>query len=331
VKEPEILLLTRSDVAALLGLEECIAAVEHAFRLHGEGRTEPPGVLGHHTCDGGFHIKAASLELGRKYFVAKTNGNFSRNPERFGLPAIQGLVLLCDAERGSPLALMDSIEITILRTGAATAVAAKHLARSDARVATICGCGNQGRIQLRSLLATRPLKRVLAWDIDPERSRRFATELSAELNLAVEPAGVVGAAVRQSDICVTCTPSRKFFLRARDVAPGTFVAAVGADSVDKQELEPELLARAKLVVDILEQCATIGELHHALEKGCMARSGVYAELGEIAGGRKPGRTSREEITIFDSTGTALQDVAAAAIVYEKALAQGRGTRLDLAA
>src|SRR5262249_26216249 len=271
-----------------------------------------------------------SLELGCHYFAAKTNGNFSRNPERFGLPAIQGLILLCDAERGSPLALMDSIEITVLRSGAATAGGGQYLAPPHARVATICGCGNQGRIQLRSLLAMCPLKRIFAWDIDPERSERFATELSAALNLAVEPAGVVGAAVRQSDICVTCTPSRKFFLRARDVAPGTFVAAGGAGNVGKKEPETEALAKGQFVGEHFGQIATLRQLHPALEKGCMARSSVYAELGEIAGGRKPGRTSREEITIFDSTGTALQDVAAAAIVYERALAQGRGTRLDFA-
>lgn len=323
-----VLLLTRSDVTALLPLGECIAAVEQAFRLYGEGRAQPPGVLGHPARDGGFHIKAASLNLGRSYFAAKTNGNFAHNPQRFGLPAIQGLILLCDAEKGSPLAVIDSMEITILRTGAATAVAARHLARPDARIAAICGCGNQGRVQLRSLLAVLPLERVFAWDRDPARSQAFARELSPQLGLTIEPVENLGPAVRQSSVCVTSTPARQFFLRKEDVMPGAFIAAVGADSADKQELDPILLSHAKLVVDSREQCAAIGELHHALENGCMTPTQVHADLGEIVAGVKPGRTSPEEITIFDSTGTALQDVAAAALVYERAVAQGRGTCVD---
>ena len=137
-------------------MEACIEAVEHAFRLHGESRAEPPGILAMHATEGSFHIKAGILDLGRRYFAAKTNANFPGNPARFRLPTIQGVVLLADADQGSPLALMDSAEITALRTGAATAVAAKHLARADASVATVCGCGLQGRAQLRALAAVRP-------------------------------------------------------------------------------------------------------------------------------------------------------------------------------
>jgi ornithine cyclodeaminase/alanine dehydrogenase-like protein (mu-crystallin family) len=142
------IVLTRSDVAALLPLNDCIAAVEEAFRAHGLGRLAPPGALAHPVAGGGFHVKAASLTLGRPYFAAKTNGNFTHNGERFGLPRIQGVIVLCDAAHGTPLALMDSTEITSLRTGAATAVAATYLARRDASVATIAGCGVQGRVQL---------------------------------------------------------------------------------------------------------------------------------------------------------------------------------------
>jgi alanine dehydrogenase len=135
------LLLSRHDVAALLTLDECIVAVEQAFKAHAEGRSLRPGVLGVHARGGGFHIKAAGLELSRPYFAAKVNGNFFQNNQRFGLPNIQGLIVLCDAENGSPLAVMDSSEITILRTGAATGVATKYLARIDASVATISGHG----------------------------------------------------------------------------------------------------------------------------------------------------------------------------------------------
>ena len=134
----------------------------------------------------------------------------------------------------------------------------------------------------------------------------------------------------QSDIIVTCTPSKKPFLNKEDVRPGTFIAAVGSDNEDKQELEPSLLAVSKLVTDLTDQCATIGELHHALEKGMIMRSHIHAELGEIIAGKKNGRNSENEIIIFDSTGMALQDVAAASIVYETALANKIGMKLNLA-
>jgi alanine dehydrogenase len=332
MKPPATLLLTRRDVARLLDLDACIAAVEAAFRSRGEGRAPAAGILGIPTGAGGFHVKAAALEEGfsRPYFAAKVNGNFSSNPRRLGLPAIQGIVLLCDAENGCPLAILDSIEITIRRTGAATAVAAKHLARADARVAAICGCGNQGRIQLASLARVRRLERAYASDRDPEAARRFAGEMSNTLGFGVEAVGDFAAAARRADIVVTCTPSREPFLDVSGVSPGTFIAAVGADSPDKQELDPPLLAAARVVADSLEQCAEIGELHHALEAGVMSRSSVYAELQELVSGSKPGRLSSEEITVFDSTGTALQDVAAAALVYEKALAQGPHRSLDFA-
>lgn len=323
------LLLTRREVADLLSLDECIPAVEEAFRLHAEGKTLPPGVLGVPAGEGGFHIKAAGLHLARSYVAVKVNGNFPRNPERSGLPSIQGVIMLCDAENGTLLAIMDSIEITILRTGAATAVAASHLARTDSKVATICGCGNQGRIQLKALTRVRPIQRVYAFDIDETLARRFAADLSSELQIEVEPIRELSSGARRSDICVTCTPSRRPLLMRQDVMPGTFVAGVGADSPGKQELDPILLASNTVVVDLLTQCETIGDLHHALEEGGMKRADVHAELGEVVAGKKPGRTSGDEIIIFDSTGTALQDAAAAIIVYEKAMKGGQGVRLNL--
>jgi alanine dehydrogenase len=325
----ETLVLTRRDVQALLGWDDCIAAVEGAFRLHAEGRSLPPGVLGVKARGGGFHIKAAGLDLARLYFAAKTNANFSDNPRTHGLPAIQGVIVLCDASDGQVLAVMDSIEVTIRRTAAATAVAAKHLARPGARVATICGCGNQGRAQLRALVRVCRIERVFAFDADPEAARSYSRELSDELGIQVQPADTLEAALGQSDVCVTCTPSRKPFLLRGFVRPGTFVAAVGADSADKQELDPALMAAGVVVTDVLEQCAEIGDLHHALDAGAMSRADVYAELAELVVGRKPGRRSPDEIAVFDSTGTALQDVAAAAVVYEKAIAGGIGLRVAL--
>ncbi len=330
MKPQGTLLLTRREVAALLDIDECVKAIENAFKLYGEGKTAAPGILGVHAHDGGFHIKAGLLAVGRHYFVAKANANFPQNMPRFGLPTIQGLIIVCDAENGYPLAVMDSIEITILRTGAATAVAAKYLARPDSHVATICGCGNQGRIQLLALDKVLPIERIFAYDQDPKRALKFADEMSSALRITAQVAPGLRKALGDSDVCVTCTTAKQYFIRREDVAPGTFIAAVGADNPEKQEIDPKLLASSKVVADILDQCVTIGDLHHAITAGLMTRENVHAELGEIVAGKKPGRTSQDEITIFDSTGMALQDAAAAAMVYERALQDGKGRIIDFA-
>ena len=324
-----MLVLSRRDVLDLLRLPDCIAAVDAAFRLHAEGRSLGPGVLGVHAGDGGFHIKAAGLVGERPYFAAKTNANFPDNPRRFGRPTIQGTVVLSDATMGEPLAVMDSGSITALRTAAATAVAARYLARRDARTATIVGCGVQGSVQLSAIAAVLPLRRVYVVDTDADRAKSLAARASADLGIPVDVQTDLGAALRESDVCVTCTPSRKAFIARPDVLPGTFIAAVGADNQGKQELAPELVASATLVVDVLEQCAEIGELQHALAAGLMTREDVHAELADVVAGRRPGRTRDDEVTVFDSSGTALQDVAAAIVVYEKARLAGRGTEVKL--
>jgi len=324
-----MLILSRGDVMDLLSLDTCIDAVERAFRLHAEERTFGPRVLGLPTEDGGFHIKVAGLRGERSYFAAKTNGNFPNNTRRFGLPTIQGTVFLADATSGTPLAVMESGSITMLRTGAATAVAAKFLARPESRTATVVGCGVQGEIQLAAVKAVLPLERALMLDTDHDRAEQAAARATTRLALRAEAAKDLRQALRESDVLITCTPSRRAFVMAADVAPGTFIGAVGADSEGKQEIEPTLLATATLVVDVVEQCAAIGELQHALAGGLMTREQVHAELADVVAGRRPGRTRRDEITIFDSTGTALQDVAAAIAVYEKARASGRGTDVAL--
>src|SRR5215470_12117006 len=183
-----------------------------SVQSHAEGRSLSPSALGLRAIGGGFHIKAAALELARPYFAAKVNGNFFQNKQRFGLPNIQGIIALCDAENGYPLAVMDSIEITIIRTGAATAVAAKYLARPDATVATICGCGNQGRISLRALATVCRLEKVYAFDTDHEQAERYTDELSCELRIPVTAVRDLSDCLSKSDICVTCTPSKQPYL-----------------------------------------------------------------------------------------------------------------------
>jgi len=171
---------------------------------------------------------------------------------------------------------------------------------------------------------------VYAFDRDEELAQSFAREIKDETGIDVRPVRDLEEGTRQSDVIVTCTPSREPFLKAELVRPGTFIAAVGADSEDKQELDPDLLAANTVVVDLIEQCAAIGELHHALKNGSMEKKDVHAELAQVISGSKAGRSSAEEIIVFDSTGTALQDVAAAAVVYAKALEKGLGTSINFA-
>jgi len=296
------ILLSRADVERLLTPHACIAAVEEAFCELAEGKVGPPGVLGMH----GFHVKAARLGT---YFAAKLNANFPGNPAR-GLPTIQGVVVLSDATDGRLLALMDSMSITALRTAAATAVAAKYLSREDSETLLICGCGAQAAAQLAAVLAVRRPATVLSYDVDPAKRLAGAT-----------PVADLREAIARSDIVVTCTTAKKYIVAMDMVRPGTFIAAVGADHEDKQEIDPQLMARAKVVTDLTSQAEKIGDLHHALAAGAV----VHAELGELAAGKKPGRTSDDEITVFDSTGTGLQDVAAAIAAYQRALAERAGT------
>ncbi|HEX3067532.1 MAG TPA: ornithine cyclodeaminase family protein, partial [Thermoanaerobaculia bacterium] len=311
------MILTRDDVRRLLDLDDCIAAVAEVFRKSARGEIAPAGVLSMHAEGGGFHVKAAMLDDGeRRWFAAKTNANFPGNAARFGLPTIQGVVLLFDAIDGRPLAVLDSIELTALRTAAATAVAARHLARPSSSTVTICGCGAQSAAQLLALARVLPVAEVFAFDIDEKRAAAFVREM-AEAPFAVKAVDDLRAALRASDVVVTCTTSRRAFLMRDDVMPGTFIAAVGADNPEKSELDPLLMAGSKVVVDSIEQCAAFGDLHHAIDAGVMSANNVYASLGEIVAGDRPGRTNDNEITIFDSTGTAIQDVAAAVLVYKR--------------
>ena len=327
----KVLFLSTRDVRELLTIDECTAAVEDAFRLQGEGKTLPSAVLGLHVSNGGFHVKAGVLSLSRNYFAAKVNANFPDNPSRFVLPTIQGLVILCDANNGAPLAVVDSRDLTALRTAAATAVAAKYLARPDSGIVTICGCGTQGRAQLAALTRMFPLRAVFAYDKNPQQASLFADELSTDLKIPITASNDFANCIHRCDICVTCTTSHQPFVGEEDVQPGLFIAAVGADNPHKQEIHPGVMAHSKIVCDVVEQCAAMGDLHHALDAGVLKREDVHAELAEIVAKRKPGRESAEEVIVFDSTGMALQDVAATALVYEKAIRQGTGIELQVAA
>jgi alanine dehydrogenase len=326
------LVLTARDVANLLDLRACIDGVEAALCDHEAGHSLGPTSLGLMLPNGSFHVKAAGLSRGgRSFIAAKANVNLPGNPARHGRPTIQGVLILADAEDGRPVAVMDSTVITTVRTGATTAVAARHLALPDADTITIVGCGEQGRIQLQSIAAVRRLKRAWAIDIDRDKARAYAREMSAELGFAIDATDDLRGSIARSQMCVTCTTSHAPVLTPDCLHPGLFIAAVGADNPGKQELDPRVLPGGKVVVDSLDACATGGELHHALEARVMTRDEVHGELSGVVVGRVQRRSAADEIFVFDSTGTALQDVAAAVLVYTNAIADGSGINVPLGA
>jgi ornithine cyclodeaminase/alanine dehydrogenase-like protein (mu-crystallin family) len=322
------LLLTRGDVAGLMRPSDYLEAVEAGFRAGEDQRAAAPPPLALPGEGGTFHAKAALLRQGRTYAALKLNANFPDN--RAGLPTVQGAILLCDGGNGALLAVIDSIEVTLRRTAAASALAARRLARPDAATLLVCGCGAQGQAHVEALGEVLGLRRCFAWDRDFGRAEAFAAARRREGldSVAVED---VESAAAASDVIVACTPARSPYLEADLVRPGSFVAAVGADSPEKNELHPALMARARVVVDVLAQCLEMGDLRHAVRAGAMRPQDVHAGLGAILVGTAPGRTSDDEVFVFDSTGTALQDVASAAALYERACRRGGHAEFDFGA
>lgn len=323
------LILNRSEIAELMSASDYVAAVEAAFRCYATGDAEVPMPMHIRAVDGGFHAKGARVALDQSYVAIKVNANFPGNEQRARLPTIQGVIVLCDAANGSLLALMDSIEITLQRTAAATVLAARFLARKEADCVAICGCGEQGRAQLTALAEVLSIKRALVWDMNQEKAEAFARDMNQMPGMEVIAVRDAVDATRPSAVIVTATSARAPFLTRNMVSAGTFVAAVGADSPEKSELFPELMADAKIVVDLLTQCAVMGDLHHAIHAGLVTLQDVHGELGDLVTGRISGRTDPEEITVFDSTGTALQDAACAARIYRRAIANNVGSSVTM--
>lgn len=320
-------ILTRADIARLMQPSDYLKAVTSAFTESAAGRAAAPAPM-HIQCDaGGFHVKGAAL-VDRDVAAFKVNGNFPDNLSR-GLPTIRGVIALCDSRDGALVALMDSIEITLRRTAAATALAATLLARPDSSTVMVVGCGDQAGPQLEALLDVFPLKAGWLFDIQPARAEALQQRLKRKLSLATVSPDGFDKAVRGADIVVTCTPSTRPILHPEQVSPGTFIAALGADAPHKNEIAPSLMANATVVADVIEQAASMGDVHHALKAHAIRLADIRGSLADLVSGCRPGRTSQEEITLFDSTGTALQDVAAAALVARRAQMAGVGALVDL--
>jgi alanine dehydrogenase len=329
---PETRILSHTEISSVLSMERAINAVERVMEAHGRRTVISPDLLHANAPRGEFHIKTGGVLHGgdEGVFGLKANGGFFGN-HMLGLSNIVGIIYLADARTGCPIAVLDSVEISRVRTGAATAVAARRLARPDSSVAAVVGTGTQARTQIEALMHVLPIRRVRLVGRDVARTAARAATLEMELGVEVEAMASVSLALKAADVLVTCTPAREPLVRLGDVHPGLFIAAVGADSPGKQELAAALTASCTVVADVHHQCIQVGELQHPIAAGLMTPEQVHAELGAVLCGERRGRTSEEEITLYDSTGTALQDVAVGFEVYQAACAEGLGQVVQLGA
>ena len=324
-------ILKESDLRQAVRLDhDAIACIEAAFEALATRDVVMPPILRLDIPEhnGEVDVKTAYLP-GLDSFAIKISPGFFDNP-KLGLPSLNGLMVLFSAKTGLAEALLlDNGYLTAIRTAAAGAVAAKHLARADARSAAVLGAGEQARLQLEALCLVRPIERARLWARRPEQAEAVAQELSRSLGIAVTGASDVPGAVAGADIIVTTTPAGAPLLQAAWVEPGQHVTAMGSDAEHKNELEPALIARAdRYVADRRAQCAALGELHHAIAAGAVAADMAVPELGEVIAGKAAGRTRDDQITLADLTGTGVQDTAIAALARGRAEAAGAGTIFD---
>jgi ornithine cyclodeaminase len=310
---------TESEIRVAVSATDAVRVIREAFRADGLGHTTVPDVinLAIPGTQGEFHIKTAYV-AGIPHVAVKVASGFYENPAR-GLPTGTGMMALFDAATGMPAALLlDNGYLTDVRTGAAGAVAADVLARSNIETVGVIGSGVQARHQIRCLREVRPFTRLVAWSIDRDGVSAYCNEMRDTLGLDVSAAANAEAVARAADVLITATPSRAPIVMAGWVRPGTHVTALGADGPGKQELDPQLTAAADLfVVDRLSQCRRLGELQHALAARLMREEDVHAELGQIVAGNVRGRTDDREITVADLTGVGFQDTAIASLAFER--------------
>ena len=323
----DVLLLRETEIRRLLDAEAGIAAMERAFAAYSSGRAELPSVIHLDVPEHGgeIHVKAGYLH-GGPYYAVKMVSGFAGNPAH-GLPANDGMVMVFDARHGAVAGiLLDNGYITDFRTAAAGAVAVKHFAKEKVRCLAVIGTGGQAHYQAETAAKVRDFEEVRVWGRNAEKARACAKQIAAS-GLRASAAESVESAVAGAEVVITVTASREPLVKAEWLGPGTTVVAVGSDGPDKQELEVEVLGRAdRVVADSVAQCLRLGEIHHAVERGAIRKEDIV-ELGEITGGRKPGRVSADEVIVCDLTGVGVQDVAAAGLVMERALSAGIGERV----
>jgi len=322
----EILWLSEEDVKASLSMEEAVEAVEEAFREDGMGTAQmpPKSYLIYKKYNGDLRTMPAYLE-GMDATGVKVVNVHPDNPGS-GLPTVMALVILNSPKTGAPISVMGGTFLTNMRTGASGAVAAKYLAKKSSKTVGLVGAGAQGRTQLMGLAEIFDVETVKVADVSLDRCRALEEESRTFLDASYEISTDIKE-VCDADILVTTTPSRKPLVKDEWIVDGTHINAIGADAAGKEELEPAILRRAKVVVDDLVQATHSGEVNVPLAEGVIALEEIYATIGEVVAGKVPGRKDEDEITVFDSTGLAIQDVATASRVYRRAVEKGLGMRL----
>ncbi len=307
-------IIERVEIEDVLAGLDLLPLIEQAFRDYSSGRAIVPPMGELLLDEGEVHIKYGAIR-GDRYYVIKIASGFYGNAMR-GLPSSNGLMLVFRADTGEPEALLlDEGWLTDMRTAVAGAIGAKALARPDVERIGVLGTGTQARLQVQHLAPLFATRSLIVWGRDPARVERYRTDLTAAgflVEVARTPASVAGVA----DLIVTTTPSTEPLLHATDIRPGTHINAIGSDTTEKQELAADVLMLADVVAaDSLEQCRTRGEIARAVAAGAIDGNKAI-ELGALLAGEVRGRTSAEQVTLFDSTGVAVQDIAIATAVVE---------------
>lgn len=328
-ESPRVLILSQKEVRSCLPMKDAINAVKQAYVAFAEGRVVIPPVvhLSVEKYNGEVDIKTGYVE-DFQLISTKIASGFYENP-KIGLPSGLAVIILMDLKTSLPLAIMDGTYLTAVRTGAAGAVAASVLARKNSKTVGVIGAGSQGREQVLALNEIFAIGKVKVYSKTESSARKYSSEMGKRLGIDVQVTTSPREAVTDADIIVTATPSRNAILMHEWIQNGVHINAIGADAPGKQELDPRIMRRAKIVVDSLKQCRIIGEIQHALSQGLIKDSDIHAEIGEILIGKKKGRESDDEITLFDSTGIAAQDIAAANVVYQLAKKTGMGKSVIL--
>ena len=320
------LILGRTEMIGLVTPAEYNGCVEQAYRMHGEGRyyMDPKGHIVLAKYPGEWEAMPSYIEE-PEAAACKWVSIRERNREKYDLPTVFSILIYTHPETGFPLAICDGSYHTVMRTGAAAAVSAKWLARKDSKRLAIVGAGHMAEGTLATCNEIFAWEEVRVWSRTAATLDGFMTSQQPKFpNLTIRPSTDLEAVVRGADVVVTVTPARGPIVKDAWIAAGTHIAAVGADKGGDQELDPKILQRARIFVDDIRQCRTDGEINVPLAQGLIAESDIVGEIGEVIVGRKPGRLADSDVTVFDSTGIALQDSATVPLEYERARAAGVG-------
>ncbi len=325
----ELRIIDSAQFRGLVSMEDVIPGVERAYSFFSSGKAGLFPIITHEFDPGrtDMDIKSGYMD-GAGIFGLKILGWNKDNPQLLGVPALAGLIVVMDIERQQPICILEGTPVTFLRTGAAGALGARIFARPDSEMAVIIGAGEQGRAQLMGLsMEMKNLKKVEIFNIRDETAVRMVSQVSAcypNISISAKPFASLEDSVRLADIVVTCTPSRKAFIKNGWLKKGAHINTIGADMPGKQEIDPGITASAKVFGDSRAQVSQKGECQHAVVNGLLDPEAI-TEIGEVINGVKPGRTSADDITMFDATGMALQDLITAKITLDRAAAANVGT------